>query len=125
MSSISNGSRGCPKACVTWRRGTRRFCPPRISPRALRRPSPSVRRSSAGSELITWLLLAVAIAVEVAATLSLRAAEGFTRLGWTIPVVLGYATSFVLLAFVLKRGMPVGVAYGVWAGIGVAATAIL
>ncbi len=75
--------------------------------------------------MITWLLLAVAIAVEVTATLSLRASDGFSRLGWAIPVVLGYTLSFVLLAFVLKRGMPVGIAYGVWAGIGVAATAIL
>jgi small multidrug resistance pump len=29
------------------------------------------------------------------------------------PVVIGYGASFVLLAIVLKRGMPVGVAYGV------------
>lgn len=75
--------------------------------------------------MITWLLLAVAIAVEVTATLSLRASDGFSRPAWLIPVIAGYTLSFVLLAFVLKRGMPVGIAYGVWAGIGVAATAVL
>jgi len=40
-------------------------------------------------------------------------------------IVIGYGASFVRLAMVLKRGMPVGVAYGVWSAIGVAATAIL
>ncbi|MCV7314647.1 multidrug efflux SMR transporter [Mycolicibacillus parakoreensis] len=74
---------------------------------------------------MAWLLLAGAIAFEVAATMSLRASEGFTRWGWAVPIVVGYATSFVLLAFVLKRGVPVGVAYGIWSGVGVAATAIL
>ena len=70
-------------------------------------------------------MLAGAIILEVTGTLSLRASEGFTRWGWAIPVVLGYLTSFVLLAFVLKRGLPVGIAYGIWAGVGVAATAVL
>src|SRR5690242_14660862 len=66
-----------------------------------------------------------AIVLEVMGTLSLRASDGFAKWVWTIPVVVGYVASFVLLAMVLKRGMPVGVAYGVWSAIGVAATAIL
>lgn len=75
--------------------------------------------------LLTWLLLAGAIGSEVAATLSLRASDGLTRLAWAVPVGAGYLVSFVLLAMVLKRGMPVGVAYGVWSGVGVALTAAL
>jgi len=75
--------------------------------------------------LLTWGLLAGAIGCEVAATLSLRASDGLSRLGWVAPITVGYAVSFVLLAMVLKRGMPVGVAYGVWSGVGVAATAAL
>jgi len=74
---------------------------------------------------MTWVLLLAAIVFEVVATLSLRASEGFTKLVWVIPVTIGYVAAFVLLAMVLKRGMPVGVAYGVWSAIGVAATAIL
>jgi small multidrug resistance pump len=74
---------------------------------------------------VTWLLLGAAIVLEVTATLSLRASEGLTRWVWAIPIVIGYGASFVLLAMVLKRGMPVGVAYGVWSAIGVAATVIL
>lgn len=74
---------------------------------------------------LTWGLLAAAIGSEVGATLSLRASAGFSRWGWTFPVAIGYLVSFVLLALVLKRGMPVGVAYGVWSGVGVVATAVL
>ncbi|MGE5697878.1 MAG: DMT family transporter [Candidatus Sericytochromatia bacterium] len=72
---------------------------------------------------MTWVLLAAAIVFEVAATLSLRASEGFTKLGWAVPVTIGYVAAFGLLAMVLKRGMLVGVAYGVWSAIGVVATA--
>jgi small multidrug resistance pump len=72
-----------------------------------------------------WVLLLGAIGFEVAGTLSLRASDGFSRLGWAAPVAVGYLVSFVLLAMVLKRGMPVGVAYGVWSGVGVALTAAL
>jgi small multidrug resistance pump len=74
---------------------------------------------------MAWALLLGAIGFEVSGTLSLRASDGFARWGWVLPVVVGYVASFVLLAMVLKRGMPVGVAYGVWAGLGVAATAVL
>jgi small multidrug resistance pump len=37
---------------------------------------------------------------------------------------LGYLVSFTLLAQVLKMGMPVGIAYGIWAAVGVAVTAV-
>lgn len=72
-----------------------------------------------------WPPLLVAIALEVSATLSLRAAEGFTYPLWLIVVVLGYTGSLWLLSVVLDRGMPVGVAYGIWSAIGVVLTAIL
>ncbi|GAT72445.1 DMT family transporter [Microbacterium hydrocarbonoxydans] len=72
-----------------------------------------------------WPPLLLAIALEVTATLSLRAAEGFTHPLWLIPVVLGYSGSLWLLSVVLDRGMPVGVAYGIWSAIGVVLTAIL
>jgi len=72
-----------------------------------------------------WPPLLVAVALEVTATLSLRAAEGLTHPAWLILVVAGYAGSLALLAVVLDRGMPVGVAYGIWSAIGVAVTATL
>jgi small multidrug resistance pump len=72
-----------------------------------------------------WPPLLIAIVLEVTATLSLRAAEGFTHPLWLIPVVIGYTGSLWLLSIVLDRGMPVGVAYGIWAAIGVVLTAVM
>jgi small multidrug resistance pump len=71
----------------------------------------------------TWALLFAAIAVEVAATLSLRASQDHSA--WLLLVVAGYAGSFVLLTMVLRAGMAVGVAYGIWGASGTAATAVL
>lgn len=70
-----------------------------------------------------WLLLAGAIAMEVTASLSLKAA--LDAPAWYVLVVIGYVSSFVLLGLVLRAGMPLGVAYGVWGATGVAATALL
>ncbi|MDI1465246.1 multidrug efflux SMR transporter [Catellatospora sp. KI3] len=73
---------------------------------------------------MAYLMLAGAILAEVAATVCLRASAGFTRLVPSIVVVVGYLTAFALPSQVLKRGMALGLAYGVWAGIGVALVAI-
>ena len=37
---------------------------------------------------------------------------------------VGYTASFVFLAAVLRRGMAIGVAYGIWAASGVTLTAL-
>lgn len=67
--------------------------------------------------------LAGAICLEVASTLGLRAAN---ETPWLFaPVALGYAGSFAMLALVLRLGMPVGLAYGIWSATGVVATAAL
>jgi small multidrug resistance pump len=70
-----------------------------------------------------WTLLIAAIAVEVAATLSLRASQDHSA--WLLVVAVGYVGSFILLTMVLRIGMPVGVAYGIWGACGTAATAVL
>jgi small multidrug resistance pump len=72
-----------------------------------------------------WPPLLIAIALEVTATLLLRAAEGFTHPLWLIPVVIGYTASLWLLSIVLDRGMAVGVAYGIWSAFGVVLTAVM
>jgi small multidrug resistance pump len=72
-----------------------------------------------------WLTLAGAIVIEVLATLSLRASDGFAKKVWIAPVVIGYLASFVLLSVTLSLGMPVGVAYGVWSAAGVALIAVI
>lgn len=72
-----------------------------------------------------WLTLAGAILVEVCATLSLRASDGFRKKAWIAPIVIGYLVSFALLSVTLSFGMPVGVAYGVWSAAGVALIAVI
>lgn len=70
-----------------------------------------------------WLLLSVAIVCEVAATLSLKVAtDGRKR--WYAVVAVGYVTAFSLLAGALALDVPIGVAYGIWAAVGVALTAV-
>ncbi|MFJ1461629.1 DMT family transporter [Nocardia sp. N2S4-5] len=74
---------------------------------------------------MTFLLLVLAIASEVTATVSLKLSEGFSKLAPSIVVVVGYAGAFFFLSQALKRGMSIGVAYGVWSAIGVAAVATI
>lgn len=69
-----------------------------------------------------WLLLAGAIASEVTAALSLKAA--LENPVFYIVVAVGYLTAFALLGLVLRMGMSLGVAYGIWGASGVALTAI-
>jgi small multidrug resistance pump len=73
--------------------------------------------------VIKWALLGGAIATEVAATLSLRASQDHSA--WLLVVVSGYVCAFVLLTMVLRAGIPVGVAYGIWGALGTACTAVL
>ncbi len=72
-----------------------------------------------------WLTLAGGIVLEVIATMSLRASDGFRKRKWLVPVVLGYVGSFWLVYRTLALGMPVGIAYGVWSACGVALVALL
>lgn len=70
-----------------------------------------------------YLLLLGAIASEVVATLTLRvAAHGRPRLYALVAV--GYVAAFSMLLGSLRQGMPLGIAYGIWAAAGVALTAV-
>lgn len=71
-----------------------------------------------------YLLLAAAIAFEVVATTFLKLSDGFTRLGPSVVVVVGYGAAFALLALAL-RGLDLGFAYAVWAGVGTALVALV
>ncbi|WP_107772786.1 DMT family transporter [Nocardioides sediminis] len=70
-----------------------------------------------------WLLLATAILLEVTGTLALRVATTGRR-AWYVVVALGYTGAFAALAATLAAGLPLGVAYGIWAAVGVALTAV-
>jgi small multidrug resistance pump len=66
-----------------------------------------------------WVYLALAIVAEVFGTSFLKQAEGFTRLWPSVTVVVSYVVAFYFLSLTLKT-LPVGIAYAVWAGAGVA-----
>jgi small multidrug resistance pump len=66
-----------------------------------------------------YLYLAIAIIAEVIGTSALKASAEFTRLVPSIIVVVGYAVAFFFLSLTL-RTIPVGIAYAIWAGAGIA-----
>jgi small multidrug resistance pump len=73
---------------------------------------------------MTYLLLAIAIIAEVAATSALKASEEFTRLVPSMIVIVGYGIAFYLLTLVL-RVMPIGITYAVWSGVGIVLVAVV
>lgn len=66
-----------------------------------------------------WVLLGFAIVAEVIGTTALKMSDGFSKLWPSLVVVVGYAIAFYLLSMTLKY-IPVGVAYAVWSGVGIA-----
>lgn len=73
---------------------------------------------------MNWLYLGIAIVAEVVATSALKAAEGFTRVAPSAVVVIGYLIAFYFLSLTL-RTIPVGVAYAIWSGIGIALISLI
>lgn len=72
----------------------------------------------------SWLFLAIAIAGEVIATSALKSSEGFTKLFPSLVVLIGYGVAFYFLSLALKS-IPVGIAYAVWAGLGIVLVAAI
>jgi small multidrug resistance pump len=68
---------------------------------------------------MSYVYLAIAVIGEVVGTSALKASEEFTRLGPSIVVVAGYLVAFFFLSLTL-RTIPVGIAYAIWAGAGIA-----
>lgn len=77
-----------------------------------------------GKRMQPWIFLALAIVSEVVGTSALKAAEGFSRPGPSLLVVGGYASAFYFLSLTLKT-IPVGVAYAIWSGAGIALIALI
>ncbi|MGM0834301.1 multidrug efflux SMR transporter [Halomonas qinghailakensis] len=67
---------------------------------------------------MTFVYLVLAIVAEVIATSALKSSMGFTRPLPSVMVVVGYGVAFYLLSLVL-RTLPVGIAYAIWAGLGI------
>ena len=71
-----------------------------------------------------YLFLAGAIVCEIAGTSALKASRGFTVPAWAVLTAAAYGCSFWLLGLTLK-GMSLGVAYAIWAGVGMVLTALV
>jgi small multidrug resistance pump len=61
---------------------------------------------------------------EVIATASLKSTEGFTKFWPSLIVVVGYCSAFYFLSLTLDT-IPIGVAYAIWSGVGIASLAII
>ncbi|RZU30432.1 DMT family transporter [Blastococcus saxobsidens] len=70
--------------------------------------------------MFVYLLLLIAIAAEVGATVMLKVSDGFSRFGPSVAVVVGYLCSYVALGFALRLGLNLSTGYAVWAGLGAA-----
>ncbi len=73
---------------------------------------------------MAYTLLFIAILAEVIGTSALKMSQGFTKIGPSLLVVVGYGFAFYFLALVLKS-IPVGIAYAIWAGVGIALITII
>ena len=71
-----------------------------------------------------WLILSLGIIFEVLGTISMKYADGFTKLVPSILVFVFYGISLAVLVFVLEK-MEVSIAYAIWASAGTALIAII
>ena len=71
-----------------------------------------------------WIILTVAILLELSGTTCLKLSHGFTRPLPSAGVVLFYLGSFYLMAQSL-RTMEVGIVYVIWSGVGTALIAVV
>jgi small multidrug resistance pump len=73
-----------------------------------------------------YLFLAIAIVAEVIATTALKftTGDGNKILPYTL-VVIGYVTAFAMLSQSLAKGIPLGIAYAIWAAAGVVLVVII
>jgi len=74
--------------------------------------------------MMGWVLLMVAILLEVAGTTNMKLSEGFSKLVPSMLVLFFYALSIIALTFAVNR-LDVSVAYAVWSGMGTALVAIV
>ncbi|ELN6932321.1 multidrug efflux SMR transporter [Vibrio navarrensis] len=73
---------------------------------------------------MVWLILFLAGICEIAWAIGLKYSEGFSKPLASIATLSALVISFVLLGIAL-RTLPLGVAYGIWVGIGAVGTAVV
>ena len=73
---------------------------------------------------VAWLALVTAGLLDVAWAISMKYAEGYTRVGWSL-VSLALLAAFVFLLGRALQVLQVGTAYAVWTGIGAIGTLLM
>ena len=71
-----------------------------------------------------WIYLLIAGILEITWAVAMKMSDGFTVLVPSIITVGGYIASAVFLAIALKH-LPLGTAYAMWTGMGIAGTTLL
>jgi spermidine export protein MdtI len=72
---------------------------------------------------IHLLYLAIAIALEIAANVLMKFSEGFRKKLPAVTAILCALAAFTALSYAIE-GIQLSVAYGIWGGVGLIATAI-
>jgi small multidrug resistance pump len=71
-----------------------------------------------------WLILLIAIGIEVIGTMALKISDGFAKWHWGALAIALYAVCFWLVADVLKS-IPIGITYAIWSGAGIVAITVI
>lgn len=71
-----------------------------------------------------YLFLGLAICLEVVGSSFLSKSNGFTKLVPSIITVIAFSACFYFFSQALKS-IPLGIAYAIWAGLGIVLTAIV
>ena len=71
-----------------------------------------------------WIIIGVAIMLEVSGTVSMKLSDGFSKLWPSIFIFIFYAASFVALTVTIKK-IDISVAYAIWSGVGIALIALV
>ena len=71
-----------------------------------------------------YLLLALAIILEVVGSSFMKASDGFSKIVPTTVTIVAYIACFFFLSQALKH-IPLGVAYAIWGGLGIVLTATI
>lgn len=72
----------------------------------------------------SWIYLFVAIVLELVGTTSLKLSDGFTVIPFVISCVVAYTICFAVFTLCLEH-MSLGLAYGIWGGLGTVGTIII
>lgn len=70
------------------------------------------------------LYLSASILLEVGGTISMKLAEGFTRLGPSLCIFVFYGAAFTAFTLAL-RTLDLSMAYALWAGVGTALVSLI